>query len=136
MREIYFYHTGSCAPVQEFLKKLPDKQAAKMHRQLMMLRAFPLSFGRPHTKHFQIERYRSLYELREKCGKTLLRIIFTYDHTENIILLKAFQKTQSRDTVKALERAFFNLETLRRSEGFLLAYEEIQNINIDRKSES
>ena len=30
----------------------------------------------PHYKHFSIERYRELYELRER-GKVLVRVIFT-----------------------------------------------------------
>ena len=45
----------------------------------------------PYVKHFSVERYKSLYELRLKALGTMVRIIF-YNVENNIILLNAFIK--------------------------------------------
>lgn len=123
MKKIYLYRRGSESPAAAFLSNLPPKQLAKVQRQLGVLRDFPHAFGEPHVKHFQIERYRMLYELREKCGNTLIRIVFSYDGQENILLLEPFLKTKSRDTCRALERALGYLADIRASpEAFLVEY--------------
>lgn len=123
MKKIYLYRKGNESPAAAFLSSLPPKQLAKMQRQLNVLRDFPRAFGEPHVKHFQIERYRALYELREKSGNTLIRIVFSHDEQENILLLEPFLKTKSRDTCRALERALGYLEDIRASpEAFLVEY--------------
>lgn len=123
LKKIYLYHNGCESPAAAFLANLSPKQLAKIRRQLSVLRDFPQAFGEPHVKHFQIERYRALYELREKCGNTLIRIVFSYDEHENILLLEPFLKTKSRDTCRALERALGYLEDIRASpEAFLVEY--------------
>lgn len=128
MKKIYRYHNACCSPTADFLANLPPKQLAKVERSLLMLCCFPHSYGRPHVKHFQIERYRELYELREKCGSTLIRIIFVHDEQDNIILLEPFLKLHSRDTSNALERALEHLEQIRASpEAFLVEY-KIQGV--------
>ena len=57
----------------------------------------------PHYKHFSIERYSSLYEVRER-GRVLIRIIFTY-WDGDVLLLNAFVKRKQRDTIQALEQS-------------------------------
>ena len=57
----------------------------------------------PHYKHFSIERYSSLYEVRER-GRVLIRIIFTY-WDGDVLLLNAFVKRKQRDTMQALEQS-------------------------------
>ena len=69
--------------------------------------------GRPQVKHFQMKRYRSLYELRNKYQNTLIRIIFAYTSKENVVLLEAFIKNHKRKTDVALAAA---LDKLRRIE--------------------
>ena len=61
-------------------------------------------FKEPYVKHFSIEKYKQLYELRLKASGTMVRIIF-YNIDENIILLNAFIKRDKRDTEQALEYA-------------------------------
>lgn len=65
----------------------------------------------PHVKHFTLERYKELYELRER-GNVLARIIFTIGDAE-IILLSAFVKKQARDTEKALDQSIKMLSLIR-----------------------
>ena len=70
-------------------------------------------FNEPYVKHFSIEKYKRLYELRLKAAGTMVRIIF-YNIDENIILLNAFIKRDKRDTEQALEHALKIIETLDR----------------------
>ena len=93
------------APVACFIDSLNPKLREKLIRQLVTLPRTPRSALRePHYKHFTLERYRDLYELREK-GKVLVRVIFTILPNGEILLLHAFVKRQSRDTMQALEQA-------------------------------
>lgn len=134
MKKIYLYHNACCSPVADFLANLPPKQLAKVERSLLMLCHFPRSYGKPHVKHFQIERYRALYELREKCGSTLIRMIFLHDEQDNIILLEPFLKSHSRATSKALERALEHLEQIRASSGAFLVEYKIKGARENEKN--
>lgn len=67
----------------------------------------------PYVKHFSIEKYKRLYELRLKAAGMMIRIIF-YNTDENIILLNAFIKRDKRDTEQALEHALKLIEHLDR----------------------
>ena len=71
-------------------------------------------FKEPYVKHFSIEKYKRLYELRLKAAGTMVRIIF-YNIEENIILLNAFIKRDKRDTEQALDYALKLIERLDRS---------------------
>lgn len=67
----------------------------------------------PYVKHFSIEKYKQLYELRLKAANTMIRIIY-YEADKNIILLHAFVKRDRRDTEKALEYSLKIIEKLNR----------------------
>lgn len=68
-------------------------------------------FKEPYVKHFSIEKYRRLYELRLKASGTMVRIIFYYIDN-NVILLNAFIKKDARDTEQALEYGLKLIEQL------------------------
>ena len=91
------------APVARFIDDLEPKLRDKVIRQLIELPNTP-NLREPHFKHFTLERYRDLYELRAR-GKVLVRVIFTIRPNGEILLLHAFIKRQSRDTMQALEQA-------------------------------
>lgn len=93
------------APVARFIDDLEPKLRDKLIRQLIELPNTPrANLREPHFKHFTLERYRDLYELRAR-GKVLVRVIFTICPNGEILLLHAFIKRQSRDTMQALEQA-------------------------------
>ena len=93
------------APVARFIDDLEPKLRDKLIRQLIKLPNTPrANLREPHFKHFTLERYRDLYELRAR-GKVLVRVIFTICPNGDILLLHAFIKRQSRDTMQALEQA-------------------------------
>lgn len=91
------------SPVVAFLDGLEPKFREKLILQILQLSKTPRSgLKEPHYKHFSIERYRDLYELREK-GKMMVRIIFSFCPGGEVVLLYAFVKRQKRDTMQALE---------------------------------
>lgn len=101
------------APVARFIDGLDSRLRDKVIRQLAVLPQMPrASLREPHFKHFTLERYRELYELRER-GKVLVRIIFTIRPNGEILLLHGFVKRQSRDTMQALEQSLTVLARLR-----------------------
>lgn len=104
---------GRAAPVAQFIDNLEPRLREKLIRQLIELPGTPRSALRePHFKHFTLERYRELYELRER-GKVLVRIIFTIQADGGILLLHGFVKRQSRDTMQALDQALSILARIR-----------------------
>jgi len=114
MKDVKVYAPpGRAAPVAQFIDELDGKLREKVIRQLAVLPHTPrASLREPHFKHFTLERYRDLYELRER-GKVLVRIVFTTLPGGEILLLHAFVKRQSRDTMQALEQALGVLAQLR-----------------------
>lgn len=114
MKGIKTYATaGQIAPVVSFLDGLEPKFREKLIWQIFRLSHTPRSMLKePHYKHFSIERYQDLYEVRER-GKILVRIIFTFDANGDVLLLKAFVKRQKRDTMRALEQSLRILADIR-----------------------
>ena len=93
------------AQAAEFIEGLEPRLRDKVVRQILYLSRTPLpELKEPHYKHFSIEKYQSLYELRER-GRVVVRIIFTPCPNGDYLLLHAFVKRQKRDTEKALEHS-------------------------------
>jgi len=65
----------------------------------------------PYVKHFSIEKYKMLYELRLRASNTMIRIIF-YCIYDKIILLYPFIKKDSKDTERALEYSLKLIEKI------------------------
>ncbi|NBI11498.1 hypothetical protein D1641_16015 [Colidextribacter sp. OB.20] len=100
------------AQTAEFIEGLEPKLRDKVIRQILYLsRMSPAELREPHYKHFSIEKYQSLYELRER-GRVVVRIIFTPCPNGDYLLLHAFVKRQKRDTEKALEHSLRLLASL------------------------
>lgn len=110
------------APVDRFIDGLDARLRDKLIRQLIELPCTPRSSLRePHYKHFTLERYRELYELRER-GKVLVRVIFAIQADGGILLLHGFVKRQSRDTMQALEQSLNILARLRERPELAIEY--------------
>lgn len=104
---------GEVSQVEAFIEDLHPKLREKLVWQIFRLsRTPPARLKEPHYKHFSIEKYRNFYELREK-NRIVIRIIFTVLPNGEILLLHAFQKRQSRDTMRALEHSLKLLSLLR-----------------------
>ena len=77
------------AQVTAFLENLEPKFRDKLVLQLYRLSQTPRAELRePHYKHFSIERYQPLYEIRER-GRVVVRIVFAYLPSGEVLLHKA-----------------------------------------------
>lgn len=104
---------GQVSQVEAFIEGLHPKLRDKLVWQIFRLsRTPPAGLKEPHYKHFSIEKYRDFYELREK-NRIVIRVIFTVLSSGEVLLLHAFQKRQSRDTMRALEHSLKLLSLLR-----------------------
>lgn len=114
MKDVFVYQPpGGSAQVALFIEGLDTKLRAKLLRQIIPLPRMPPSILRePHYKHFTLERYRSLYEVRAKNG-IAVRIIFTILPEGRVLLLYGFSKRQSRDTMRALDQSLRILAAFR-----------------------
>ena len=111
MRKIYAYTKDNRSSVEEFIKATNDKIKEKLIFQLSYIRDESNPFCEPYVKHFSMERYRQMYEIRVKAAERMMRIIF-YEKNGEIILLHAFYKHDRKDTEKALEAAHKILENI------------------------
>lgn len=100
--------------VDTFIKTSNRKIKKKFDFILRYIADEKNQFKEPYVKHFSIEKYKRLYELRLKAAGMMVRIIF-YNIEENIILLNAFIKRDKRDTEQALDYALKLIERLDRS---------------------
>lgn len=116
MREIFIYDTGSECPIIEFFKHTNAKIRNKLKYQLEYIKDERNPLCAPHVKHFSIEKYRQMYELRIKASGTMVRVIF-HMHNEEITLLHAFVKRDRKDTERALETALRILQNILQDNG-------------------
>ena len=81
---------GRTAQAALFIEGLDPKLREKLLRQIIPLPRMPPSTLRePHYKHFALEKYRSLYEVREK-GRSVVRVVFSIRPGVEILLLCGF----------------------------------------------
>ena len=111
MRKIYAYTKDNRSPVEEFIQATNDKIKEKLIFQLVYIKDESNPFCEPYIKHFSMERYRKMYELRLKAAETMIRIIF-YEHDGEIVFLHAFHKRDRKDTDRGLESALKILESI------------------------
>ena len=114
MKDVFVYQPpGGSAQVALFIEGLDTKLRVKLLRQIIPLPRMPPSILRePHYKHFTLERYRSLYDVRAKNG-VAVRVIFTILPEGRVLLLYGFSKRQSRDTMQALDQSLRILAAFR-----------------------
>jgi len=112
VKKIYIYKSpDGQAPFLDFMATLDEKARKKLEYALMSMIINKGRLTEPLVKHFSIERYRQLYEIREK-SRVLLRVIFAFDDSGNIILLHPFVKRNKRDTNYALEASLAMLKVI------------------------
>lgn len=86
-----YKNDGAKGQVDSFIKTSNIKIRKKFDFILRYIADERNQFKEPYVKHFSIEKYKRLYELRLKAAGTMVRIIF-YNIDDNIILLNAFIK--------------------------------------------
>jgi len=98
-------------PIAAFAGKFNEKITKKMRFVFLYISDERNPLREPHVKHFTIEKYKRLYELRLKASNTMIRIIY-FHIDEDIVLLHAFVKRDKRDTEQALEYALKLIEKI------------------------
>ena len=122
MKKIYIFKTSNgTVPFLSFMGSLDEKARKKLEYTLKSIALHQSRLSEPTIKHYSIERYRNLYELREK-SRVLLRTIFTFDRNDDIILLYPFIKRHKRDTNYALESSLEMLEEISKRPCALIEY--------------
>lgn len=122
MRKIYLYtEPDGNIPFLQFLSVTDEKMRQKIKAGLYCLTQFPEYMTEPHVKHFTIDRYKSLYEFRERI-RILVRVIFTLDKAGNIIILHPFVKKHDRNTMQALESSLRMLRQLENASASLTEF--------------
>jgi len=116
MRKIFIYDNGRECPIIEFFKRTNAKVRNKLKYQLEYIKDERNPLCAPHVKHFSIEKYRQMYELRIKASGTMVRVIF-HMHNDEITLLHAFVKRDRKDTERALETALRILQSILQDNG-------------------
>ena len=114
--------------ITDFIKKANPKIKKKFEFILRLIADENNQLKEPYVKHFSIEKYKRLYELRLKAAGTMVRIIY-YEEDKNIILLHAFIKKDKRDTEQALEHALKLIEKLDRESQSPFDYLEEVTLN-------
>lgn len=127
VRKIYMYYSEGNESVNDFIIKSNPKIKKKYEFLLRLIADEKNQLKEPYVKHFTIERFKQLYELRLKAAKTMIRIIY-YKAEENIILLYAFNKKDKRDTEHALEYALKIVKSL--DNKALNPFEKLMEVNI------
>lgn len=123
MKKIYLYRSpDGRVPFLDFLDVAEEKLRQKLVYGLRCLAAFPERMTEPQVKHFSIERYKALYEYRERI-RILVRVIFTLDKNGDIIILHPFVKRHDRNTMQALESSIRVLDCIRASPDCLVEFE-------------
>lgn len=116
-------------PLPAFLKALDPKARAKLESLFLMLAVTPSGLlHEPYVKHFTVERYSALYEVRAKC-RVLVRIIFTVQPNGDILFLEPFIKAHKRNTMQALDASLKMLSQLNDGSG------SIQELTINTLTE-
>ena len=106
LRKVYTYCNESGAlPVIDFINLAGKKFMKKFDFVLKYIQNEKECLCEPYVKHFSIEKYHALYELRLRINGTMIRVIFFLSDKGEILLLHAFFKRDRRDTEKALEYA-------------------------------
>ena len=110
LRKVFMYCTeDKRVLIKEFLSTANKKVQKKFDFMLKYIKTEDV-LCEPYVKHFSIEKYKMLYELRLKAAGSMVRIIY-FVAGENIILLHAFYKRDRKDTEHALEYALKLLNT-------------------------
>lgn len=113
MRKVYVYCTeDGWAPVLSFINDAGIKFRKKFDFLIRYISDEKNNLYEPYVKHFAIERYKKLYELRLRSDSVMIRIIFYLTEDEDAILLYAFYKKDKRDTERALEYALKLVDSL------------------------
>jgi len=128
VRKIYTYNNCATGQVSAFINSSNLKVKKKFDFILKYIADKKNQFKEPYVKHFTIEKYKRLYELRLKAAGTMVRIIF-FNLDEDVVLLHAFVKKDRRDTEQALEYSLKLIESIEKESDAI--YDYLTEVKVD-----
>lgn len=100
--EVDFYQTATGKNViEKFLDGLPDKEVAKVLREIDLLAEYGLDLREPHTKHLE----GPIWELRIRFSSNIHRILYFIWRENKIVLLHGFTKKTQKTPASEIETA-------------------------------
>lgn len=100
---VFFKDNNGKSPIEEFLDELERKNQSLFDQ---ILKSFEKLKNRVYHKE-PLSKYleTGLWELRVKSGSDILRVIYTFDKGQIIILLHIFIKKKQKTPIRELEEA-------------------------------
>jgi len=106
MWKVIFYTDDSLkSPLAGFIESLPDKQAAKVLREISLFEKVGINSVYPQTSKIIGNDYKGLRELRIRFSKNSIRIIYFLHIEGTFVLLHGFKKKTSKISKRELEIA-------------------------------
>ncbi len=102
--ELYKRPNGEC-PVLDYIQTLLPKQRAKIEKEIDLLELHGIYLPHPYKRKIKGERYKDLWELRIRYGKSFLRVIYFLYNQNKFVLIDAFCKKRSKTPRDELEIA-------------------------------
>jgi len=111
---VFYKDENGKVPVLEYLESLPEKHAAKVMREIELLKEFGIDLKYPHTEYMEGDANKGLYELRTKLGNTKMRVFYFLFDSNKFILLHGFTKKSRKTPRKEIETARKRMEDYKR----------------------
>lgn len=96
----YTTENGQC-PVDLFFESLSDKQAAKIARDVQLLKRYGTRWGMPHVRSLPD----GMYELRTKHGSNIFRTFFFRWHDTVLVLTSGYYKKSQKMDMREFKQA-------------------------------
>lgn len=100
--DVEFFHKedGQC-PIKDFLLSLEKKKRAKLLRDLNLLEQRGNELREPYSKHLED----GIFELRNKQGNDITRVLYFFVVGQKIILTNGFIKKTQKTPLREIELA-------------------------------
>lgn len=106
MWKVIFYTKNNFeSPVEDFIENLPEKQGAKILREIDLLEKVGINSVFPQTSKIEGGEYKNLWELRINFSSNSFRIIYFLHIKNTFVLLHGFKKKTNKTPKKELEIA-------------------------------
>lgn len=106
MWKVIFYTKNKLeSPLEIFIESLPEKQGAKVLREISLFEKVGINSVYPQTSRIANSKYKGLWELRIRFSTNSIRIIYFLYIENTFILLHGFKKKTNKIPIKELEIA-------------------------------
>jgi len=106
MWKVIFYTDNKLeSPLVNFIESLPEKQGAKVLREISLFEKVGIDSVYPRTSKIAVSEYKDLWELRVRFSTNSIRIIYFLYIKDTFVLLHGFKKKTNKIPKKEPEIA-------------------------------